>query len=54
MPLDAVADPGEGPLLILDRTQTRRAKKHVFETALPPLSQGLEKTCMYDCPPTPN
>ena len=53
MPLDAVTDPGEGPLLILDRTQTRRAKKHVFETAPPPLSQGLEKNMYVWLPPTP-
>ena len=38
-----MADRGEGPPpLFLDQTEARRAEKVFFETAPPPLSQGLD------------
>ena len=42
-----VMDPGEGPggtappPIFLDQTEAQRVKKNFFETAPPPLSQGL-------------
>ena len=41
--------PGDpAPRLILDQNEARRAEKHFFEPALPPLSEGLD-----DRPPSP-
>ena len=41
--------PGDpAPRLILDQNEARRAEKHFFEPALPPLSEGLD-----DRPPLP-
>ena len=37
-----VADPGKGPSLRLDQTETRRAEKNLFWDRASPLSQGLD------------
>ena len=36
------ADPGKGPSLRLDQTETRRAEKNLFWDRASPLSQGLD------------
>ena len=36
------ADPGKGPSLRLDQTETRRAEKNLFWDRVSPLSQGLD------------